>query len=112
VRRAVIQGRAEEYLRYVYKSYEEVAALVRELGDEYQNVTRAQMMINLKGYNVFQHGCLQCNSLNSFKSVGDFIRFNQFIKLAGVPVLLRMIIVNMEHYPGYLDTLILINSKN
>jgi len=36
----------------------------------------------------------------------------QYLYFSGIPVLLRMIIVNMQQYPGLVDTLILINSES
>jgi hypothetical protein len=60
VRKAIIQGKLKRYYRYIDKKSEELVQVLMKFEDKYQNVTRGNNLIDFKGYNVIQHGCLRC----------------------------------------------------
>jgi len=77
VRRAIVTGKTDRYLRYVDRCLERMSTLVRELGVEYGNITRAEMLLNMEGYNVIVHGCSQCmNYYNYFLITFKYFNFN------------------------------------
>lgn len=59
-RRIVLQGKGDRLVRYLDKGFDETCGLVREMGDRYGNMTRGNALINADGFNLVQHGCLQC----------------------------------------------------
>ncbi|XP_035707856.1 SEC14-like protein 2 isoform X2 [Folsomia candida] len=89
IRKSVVNGKTERLLRFVDKGLEEAAQIVNTLGKKYKNVTRGQIIINLFGYNLVEHGCLRC-----------------------IPVILRGILSYETHYPEYVDQLILLNTPS
>lgn len=60
IRNIMLRGKGDRFLRYIDRSLEEACTLVRTLGEKYKNITRAHLLVNLKGYNLITQGCLQC----------------------------------------------------
>ncbi|XP_021943090.1 SEC14-like protein 2 [Folsomia candida] len=89
LRRALVQGKGEKLMRYVDKGLQEACTLVRNLGQEYKNITRGHLIINLDGFNIMQHGCLRC-----------------------IPFLLRIVIGYEENYPECADQIITVNTPS
>jgi hypothetical protein len=61
LRRQVITGKQDRFLRYVSKGMDEVYGIVRELGEKYRNVSQGVLLLNVDGFSLVKHGCLQCN---------------------------------------------------
>lgn len=60
VRRGVISGSRDAAVRYIYYAIEYQARKIREKQKLGQNVTQIQVILDLSGYNIVQHGCLNC----------------------------------------------------
>ncbi|ODM89746.1 SEC14-like protein 2 [Orchesella cincta] len=60
VRGAVLTGRAQRVIRYINQALEHGVKMVRDLQQEGKNVTRLNLIIDLDGFNIRQHGCVQC----------------------------------------------------
>jgi hypothetical protein len=61
IRRAAISGQTERLVLYWAKIMEELMGKVRQLQTEGYNVTQCNYIVDIKDYNVQQHGCTQCN---------------------------------------------------
>jgi len=85
-RNIALSGKREHFNRYIDKILDEACGLVRELGEKYKNVSQGVLLLNMDGFNLIQHGCLQC-----------------------VPLLLRIVTQYEAHHPGCVDALIIIN---
>jgi hypothetical protein len=91
VRKAVIQGKGERLLRYVDKAIDEACNLVRNLGEKHKNVTRGHLLVNLVGFNVIEHTCIQC-MLHTYFNTNNTL-----------PIIMN----KMEHYKPFLRFAIL-----
>jgi hypothetical protein len=60
LRQVAIAGETDRFMRYVDSAIEKACLKVRTLQEKYQNVTQGILMINIDGYNLVEHGCLQC----------------------------------------------------
>ncbi|XP_035707808.1 SEC14-like protein 1 isoform X2 [Folsomia candida] len=87
IRKAIVNGKGDRLLRFVDRAFEEVTQLVNDLGNKYKNITRAQFIVNLSGYNLVEHGCLRC-----------------------IPAILRAVLSYEAHFPEYVDHLMIINT--
>ncbi|OXA63241.1 SEC14-like protein 4 [Folsomia candida] len=85
-RRIVLQGKGDRLVRYLDKGFDETCGLVREMGDRYGNMTRGNALINADGFNLVQHGCLQC-----------------------VPYMLRHLFSFVNYFPECIDKMIFVN---
>jgi len=86
LRKAALSGNQKRFGRYIDKGLEEACGLVRELGNKYKNVSQGILILNVDGFNLIQHGCLQC-----------------------ISTLLRVIVQYEAHHPGCADKLIIVN---
>ncbi|OXA44907.1 SEC14 cytosolic factor [Folsomia candida] len=87
IRKLVLTGKGERYLRYLDKGVDDACQLVHEVSQRYGNVSRGNLLINLDGLNVAQHGCVRC-----------------------IPYLIRALISFLDHQPECLDKTILVNA--
>ncbi len=60
VRRGALSGSTDLAGRYLYQVIEKQYKKIRDKQDQGQNVTQLQVIVDLKGYNLIQHGCLNC----------------------------------------------------
>ena len=61
IRRIVRAGRINEAVRVVYKLMEIATQKTQDASVATgRNITQAQMIMNLAGYNTREHACLQC----------------------------------------------------
>ena len=61
LRRIVRQGKINQAVRVEYKLMETTLQQTREASiSSGRNITQAQMIMNLAGYNTREHACLQC----------------------------------------------------
>lgn len=58
--KAVLSGNRDRFGRFVDKTLEEACSLVREIGNQHKNVSQGILILNVDGFNLIQHGCLQC----------------------------------------------------
>jgi hypothetical protein len=63
LRRGVLQGKRDQIIRWMTKGIQDAVEHIRELQHEGKNVTRWNFIINMKNFNLIQHGCLQCKEL-------------------------------------------------
>lgn len=68
LRKAALTGRRDRFNRFVDKTLEEACGLVQELGEKYKNVSQGIFILNIDGFNLVQHGCLQCINLVLFNN--------------------------------------------
>jgi len=59
-RKAVISGKGQRIERFVYKMLVEAESKIRQKQKEGKEVTRFVILLDLKGFNLAQHACLQC----------------------------------------------------
>jgi len=118
IRRAIVTGQEEQLLRYVDRAFEKTTKFIRELGEKYKNVTQADLIVNVAGYNLVQHGCSRCERNYQFVpctrlcNIICYYWVSLSMQLVGIPVILRALISYENHYPGYADKIFLINSKS
>ncbi|OXA51620.1 SEC14-like protein 2 [Folsomia candida] len=87
VRRGIVTGQQGKGERFVYREIERACQKVREKQGRGENVTRFQAIFDLKGFNLAQHGCIQCVSMY-------------------VNILLSF----QDHYPFMADNVIIVNA--
>ncbi|CAL8099387.1 unnamed protein product [Orchesella dallaii] len=87
IRNAVLTGRAQRVIRYMNKALEHGVKLITESQHQGKNVTRLNLLIDLDGFSVRQHGCVQC-----------LFRILDFLLLYD------------NQYPGYADKVIFTNT--
>jgi len=87
VRNAVLTGRAARVIRYMNKALESGARMIRQMQYSGKNVTRLNLIIDLDGFNIAQHGCVAC-----------LFRILDFLLLYD------------NHYPGVADRIIFTNT--
>jgi len=87
IRQAVLTGRAARVIRYMNKALESGARVIRQMQYAGKNITRLNLMIDLGGFNIAQHGCVSC-----------LFRILDFLLLYD------------NHYPGLADRVIFINT--
>lgn len=87
IRNAVLTGRAARIIRYMNKALESGARVIRQMQYAGKNITRLNLIIDLDGFNIAQHGCLNC-----------LFRILDFLLLYD------------NHYPGLADKVIFINT--
>jgi hypothetical protein len=61
-RKAFISGNGERFARYMRSGMEEASKLVRDLGENYPNVSQGITMVNMGGFSIIQHVCLRCET--------------------------------------------------
>lgn len=88
IRQAVISGRRNRLIRWIYKYFEDATKLVRQFQSEGKNVTQFSMILDAEGFNPVTHGCPLCMSI--------------YLTIAGA---------YEEHYPGSIDKIQVVNSK-
>jgi len=86
LRQVVISGNRDRFNRYIDRALEDACTLVRKLGEEYKNVSQGILIVNMDGFNLVQHGCLQC-----------------------ITVFLRILVQYEAHHPGCADKIIVVN---
>jgi hypothetical protein len=86
LRNIAVTGKRERFNRYIDKTLDDACGLVRELGEKYKNVSQGMMILNIDGFNLVQHGCIQC-----------------------IPVFLRILTQYEAHFPGCVDKIIVVN---
>jgi hypothetical protein len=59
-RQAILSGRRNKMLRYIYKIVDDVDMRVQKQQAQGKLVTRGNIIIDVEGYNLMQHGCVQC----------------------------------------------------
>jgi len=64
LRKAFISGNGRRFERFFWKTLDEASIVVRDLGKKYHNVSQGILMVNMAGFNLAQHVCLQCKQLN------------------------------------------------
>ncbi|XP_021952264.1 SEC14-like protein 4 [Folsomia candida] len=89
LRKIAISNDAKQFQRYIDKAIDESWLKVYEYQSKYENVTQGVLLVNMKGYNVVQHACLQC-----------------------IPIILRGILTYERYYPGLAHKIFLINTPS
>jgi len=87
VRRGLISGLHAKGERFVYQQIEKACFKIREKQGKGENVTRFQAIFDLKGFNLAQHGCIQC--VSSYVSI---------------------LLAFQDHYPFMADNVIIVNA--
>jgi len=87
LRRAILQGRNQRLLRYLYRLLEDITEQIFEAQENGQNVTRFVVLGNADGFNLVQHACSLC--------LPTWVQFVQTFE---------------THYPGFLDEVIVVES--
>jgi len=65
VQRATEMGEREKVIKYINRAMEMSTEQVRNMQDMGMNVTQVNFIMNMDGYSVTQHGCLQCRFQNN-----------------------------------------------
>jgi len=86
IRRAVSQGRVPRLQRYMYKMLEDLTDKLHEARKTNKNVTQWSAIINADGFGLFQHACPSC-----------------------IPVWMNFVKSASEHYPGFAESISVIN---
>lgn len=87
-RKMAISGKMPRLQRYLNKLLEEIVGRVIEEQYKGNNVTQCKVILNMEGFNQIQHACPLC-----------------------LPAYTSFVANYEEHYPGYADQVIHINSK-
>lgn len=62
MRRGVVSGLRDMATRFLYYVIEKQYKKIREKQYKGENVTQIQVIVDLSGYNLVQHGCLNCKT--------------------------------------------------
>ncbi|XP_021961696.1 protein real-time-like [Folsomia candida] len=87
IRKLILKGLGDRYVRYLDKGVDEACQLVHEFGERYGNISRGSLIMNLDGFNIVQHVCIRC-----------------------MPYLIRGLISFVDHHPECLDKTILVSA--
>ncbi len=84
----MLTSRGPRLTRYLYKALDQVTTKVRALQQQGKLVTQWVSLLDMDGYNLANHGCIQC-----------------------VGIYLSYVTAYETYFPGSVHTIILINSK-
>lgn len=59
-RNVILGGRRDKMLRYIYKMLEDLDTSIQKQQEKGRFVTRGNIIVDVDGYNLMQHACVQC----------------------------------------------------